>query len=319
MKNSEIHPIGGEPNPLWSAVVFLFLTVFSFLLIGPAIGMALSFPFYDGSLQGFITDFQQPMAKPEMRPLLLLTQGVTTLVGLILTPYVYLRMKYGVHFSAMSFRKQVSPRAYLYVAGIMLAGMVVNSLFIEWNAGLDFSGTEMGDWMRAAEDRAADMTKYMTTFESTGSFLLGLLVIAVIPAIGEEIVFRGFIQRQLAAGLGQPHLAIWISAILFSAIHLQFFGFVPRMLLGALFGYLYYWSGNITIPITAHFVNNASQVVVLYLVQRGVLDMDVESTEAYPVWQVLTFAGILVILLIIFRKLFPDIAAQDHAELDEGV
>jgi uncharacterized protein len=100
------------------------------------------------------------------------------------------------------------------------------------------------------------------------------------------------------------HVSIWFAAILFSAIHFQFFGFVPRMLLGALFGYIYYWSGNLTLAILAHFVNNGVSVLALYLHQQGAFDFDMESPEAAPV-QVVMFAAVVTAgLLYYFYKHF---------------
>jgi len=94
--------------------------------------------------------------------------------------------------------------------------------------------------------------------------LLNLVVIALLPALGEELIFRGIIQQKLAASWQQPQLAIWATAIIFSSIHLQFQGFFPRVLLGAALGYLFMWTRNLWIPIFAHFVFNASQILVQY-------------------------------------------------------
>ena len=93
--------------------------------------------------------------------------------------------------------------------------------------------------------------------------VINLLVIAILPALGEELVFRGVIQQKVTEQIS-AHAAIWLTAILFSAIHLQFQGFLPRMLLGAVLGYLFYWSKNLWIPIFAHFVFNASQLIIQY-------------------------------------------------------
>jgi hypothetical protein len=145
----------------------------------------------------------------------------------------------------------------------------------------------------------------MTQFSSIGEFVLAFVVIAILPAIGEEFVFRGMVQPQLFKATRNIHIAIWTSAILFSAFHLQFFGFVPRMLLGALFGYLYYWSENLWMPMFAHFVNNGFSVIMLYLNQKGVVDVDVESTDVVAPWPaILVFALISGGLLFYFKNFF---------------
>jgi hypothetical protein len=132
---------------------------------------------------------------------------------------------------------------------------------------------------------------------------LALTVIAIVPAIGEEFLFRGIVQNLLLNVSRNIHLSIWISAFLFSAIHFQFFGFVPRMLLGALFGYLYFWSGNLLYPIAAHFINNGFTLLMIYLFRSDVINFDIESTESVPITTVLIFGVITTALLYYFRKM----------------
>jgi membrane protease YdiL (CAAX protease family) len=152
------------------------------------------------------------------------------------------------------------------------------------------------------EDVAAELTTYLTRFDSFGLFAFAFIVIAVLPGIGEELVFRGMLQPELQRATGNIHAAIWISAIMFSAIHLQFFGFIPRVLLGVLFGYLYYWSGNIAIPMLAHFVNNGFSVLMLYLHQRGIVSFNVESVESAHPLMVVLFTLITFALLLYLKK-----------------
>ena len=108
----------------------------------------------------------------------------------------------------------------------------------------------------------------------TAQLIIGFLVIAVLPAIGEEIIFRGMIQNDFYRATRNIHLSIWISALLFSAIHIQFFGFFPDCFLVRLFGYLYYWSGNLLMPMLAHFINNGFTVATLVLTQKKAISID---------------------------------------------
>jgi len=98
--------------------------------------------------------------------------------------------------------------------------------------------------------------------------------------LGEELLFRGVVQRILTEMTRNHHWGIWLSAALFSALHLQFFGFIPRLLLGAIFGYLLVWSGSLWLPILAHFVNNAGAVIALWLSGKGVISPAVEEFGA---------------------------------------
>ena len=116
-------------------------------------------------------------------------------------------------------------------------------------------------WMRTREDEAERLTLLLLSEKGIGALLANLLVVALTAGITEEFLFRGAFQRILERWTSNPHWVIWIAACLFSAFHMQFYGFLPRMLLGAYFGYLLYWSRNIWIPVFAHFTNNAFAVI----------------------------------------------------------
>jgi membrane protease YdiL (CAAX protease family) len=118
-------------------------------------------------------------------------------------------------------------------------------------------------WMRTQEDEAERLTLLLLSEKGIGTLLANLLVVALTAGITEEFLFRGAFQRILERWTSNPHFVIWIAACLFSAFHMQFYGFLPRMLLGAYFGYLLYWSRNIWIPVFAHFTNNAFAVICM--------------------------------------------------------
>ena len=117
------------------------------------------------------------------------------------------------------------------------------------------------EWMRAQETLTEQLTTILLSSDSVWVILANLIVIAVTAGITEEFLFRGALQRVIGKWTSNPHTIIWVAAILFSAFHLQFYGFLPRMILGAYFGYLLYWSKSIWIPVFAHFVNNAFAVI----------------------------------------------------------
>ena len=190
------------------------------------------------------------------------------------------------------------------VALIVVAFMPFDGLIIEWNQNIHLPQTlaPLEQWIRDKEKSLEGITKYLTTFDTTGQLVVALLVIAVIPAIGEEVLFRGVLQRNFSRWTGNVHMGVWLAAILFSAIHVQFLGFFPRMLLGALFGYLYVWSGNIWVPILAHFVNNGFTVLMVYLHQRKVTTVDIESNESVPVLLAVLSLALTVGLLYYFKQ-----------------
>ena len=164
--------------------------------------------------------------------------------------------------------------------------------------------SNLEDWMRMQEDQMAELTRQLLTMPTVSSLLVNLLMIAVIPAIGEELIFRGCFQRLFSQVFSNDHIAIWVTAIIFSAIHMQFYGFIPRMLLGAMFGYLLIWSNTIWIPILAHFVNNATAVVTAYVFQQQGKSLEQlgQPDKIHTIVYLISLIGTAVLLLIFYRK-----------------
>jgi uncharacterized protein len=120
-------------------------------------------------------------------------------------------------------------------------------------------------WISEKEAKADNLIEMMITSRTFWSMMLSLITIALMPAIAEEMIFRGVIQKILGRLFRSGHIAVWVTAIIFSAIHFQFFGFIPRLILGLAFGYLFLWSGTLWLPVIAHFVNNAFPVILAYI------------------------------------------------------
>ena len=195
------------------------------------------------------------------------------------------------------------PRAitpYMLIIAVALCSIPAMNWLVAWNEALP-----LPEWMSISEDAAREGVQLLMGGTSVGDLLMNLLIVGVMAGLSEELFFRGGLQQLLITIPINPHVAIWISAVVFSAIHFQFFGFVPRMLLGAYFGYLAWWSGTIWLPVAAHVLNNSVVVMAQWLASRG---MDTEAideigTQASSAPEmaivaasvVLTAAGILLI------------------------
>ncbi|QNR84194.1 CPBP family intramembrane metalloprotease [Pedobacter riviphilus] len=221
---------------------------------------------------------------------------------------------------ALTERKKVTefylfkqPKFLLVV--LVLAIMILSMPFMEWtviwNQKMilpDFLH-KIEQWMKEKEAIAMKMTIQLITVRSNFDFIVNLVMIAVIPAIGEELMFRGGVQRSLTRAFDNPHVAIWLSAIIFSAIHVQFYGFVPRMLLGAGFGYLYYYSGSIWYAMLAHFLNNAYAVCAAFYMQKHHMPLDkADEPIGFP-WYGYLISAIITIALF---KIFKDNATRER-------
>lgn len=141
-------------------------------------------------------------------------------------------------------------------------------------------------WMKTAEANAAHLTEQFLSVTTFDGLIINILLMALLPAVAEELTFRGVLQRLIQTQTNEAinregkrvHLAIWCTAILFSAIHMQFYGFLPRMLMGALFGYALVWTGSLWIPILMHFTNNAMAVILYFLAIRSGWDLEEVDT-----------------------------------------
>jgi len=189
--------------------------------------------------------------------------------------------------------------------GIILALPTIN-----WIAGINeqmhlpeaLSGIE--EWMKNSEAKALEMTQLFTKGTSVGGLLLNLFVVAFMAAISEELFFRGMIQKVLIECFKNKHIAVWIGAILFSAFHMQFFGFFPRMLMGAYLGYLFLWSGSLWPGILAHFFNNGMAVFLIWLSNRGVISSDVDKIGTFEnelIYVIASIALVTITLFLIYR------------------
>ena len=174
--------------------------------------------------------------------------------------------------------KKVDWTVLLWAIGIMLVALPAINLTSHWNQQMVLpdwlSGVE--EWMKNKEAEAEWLTKQFMSVTTVSGLLVNLFLMAVLPALSEEITFRGVLQRLLNFQLStfNSHLAIWLTAIIFSAIHMQFYGFVPRMLMGALFGYMLVWTGSLWVPMLMHFVNNGMAVLLYFMANRAHWDMD---------------------------------------------
>lgn len=174
----------------------------------------------------------------------------------------------------------------LIVIGILLFIMPFINLLIAWNGEMHlpaFLGA-IEESMRSMEDAAARLTEALVTMNTPLDLLYMTLIVAVLPAIGEELMFRGIVQRLISQQFHSYHAGIWISAFLFSALHFQFFGFFPRLLLGAIFGYLLVYSGNIIYPMIGHFINNFTSLIFAYLIQHGMISADIDALGSEQEW-----------------------------------
>ncbi len=293
----------------WLMLIILGGYVLASLFAFNLIGLVVVIPFFDFSFEEAIRVISEPQFYPESKIPLLLIQGVTAVGTFILIPWIFVRQHSFGHFSDF-FTTVRSNLPILLTVLIMFSFMIANSIVIEWNMGITLpdSLSWFENWARAKEDQLAEITQHLTQFDRLSHFFLALLIIAVIPGIGEELLFRGLIQNIFFKGLKNPHIAIWVTAFLFATFHMQFYGLIPRMLLGALFGYMYYWSGHLGYSMIAHFVNNGFMLTMIYLRDRELIEYDIEAMDTSPnLYVVSVFVIVTAGLLFTFFRYFKSV------------
>lgn len=229
-------------------------------------------------------------------------QGISSIMTFVVPPIVYYFITRKERpLEALGFRKVERPWLLLIAAAVMFVSLPVTNQLTEWNENMSFGTffTKIEDILKTMEEAASNATEQMLNVNTIGGLLLNLIIIALIPAIGEELTFRGVLQQALTRGIKNAHVAIILSAAIFSFIHFQFYGFLPRMFLGILLGYMFYTTSSIWTSILMHFLNNGSAVLVYWLNNRGLIDVDIDHFGASSsIWIVVASALITIGLII---------------------
>ena len=198
---------------------------------------------------------------------------IQDIFAFILPAVVAMALFYLRPLHVMGLDRMPSLKALAVVVVFYLVSLPAMNWLVDFNGSMVLpswmSGVE--EAMRQAEDMAADATKQILDINTIPQLLSCLFVVGLMAGLSEEMLFRGAMQRTMQDSRLGAHTAIWVTAIVFSAFHMQFFGFLPRMLLGAWLGYLFVWTRSLWVPIIAHTLNNSTVVVMSYLAGKGVV------------------------------------------------
>lgn len=189
-------------------------------------------------------------------------------VGTFLLPPIFCAWLWSENhrpFEWLKLNKGGDGLSFALAIGIMVCAIPAINLLADLNSRIDLPDSldSIEQKLRAMEESAAALTVRFLQADNLGGLLLNIGLMALLPALSEELTFRGTLQQTLAE-VQKPTTAIWVTAFIFSAVHMQFYGFIPRMLMGAMFGYIFVWSGCLWIPIVMHLVNNSLAVLFYY-------------------------------------------------------
>jgi uncharacterized protein len=294
-----------DMKPLSQLMFSIFVVIASFLAF-MVLSLVIAIPLFGLDSMLSIPTLDE-LDNPESIRVLKYFQVVQSIGIFVVPPFILAWLYHGKIAEYLNLDKRVNFESVFLVLVLSFAaspfvnfigGLNENMQFPEWLSGVE-------NWMRNAEDKATEITEAFLKVETVGGLAFNIFMIAFLPAIGEELLFRGVIQRIFTNWSRNYHWGIWISALLFSALHMQFYGFVPRVFLGVLFGYLLVWSGSMWLPIIAHFINNGVAIVAIYLIDKELLNPEIEeigSTSDSFYMAVISLALIIIFLMMIKRQ-----------------
>jgi len=289
----------------FSQLIFAIFVMVASVLIFIVIAVLVAIPFF--GMSGVMDSISAGANTPESINFLKYFQVVQSIGLFVVPPFILAHLYHGSIGEYLQINRSTKPNSYLFAAISLLFVIPFINFLGAINSQMSFPESLSGieNWMRSMEDAAELMVEKFMKVETISGLMFNIFMIAILPALGEELMFRGVIQRILTTWTKNYHWGIWITAFLFSAMHMQFYGFLPRMALGAMFGYLLVWTGTMWVPILAHFVNNTMGVLGYYLIGKGVISKDVEEwgtgTEQIPL-VLFSMATVGLLLFLIYRS-----------------
>jgi len=288
-------------NKSESTKLFLFVMI---VFISSLIGIS--------SIGIIFADAGELNFSPENISQLKIMQLISSVFIFIIPPLLFSYFENDQYLKGLGFNSKFKRQNILMILMIILFSQPLVAYCMQLN--LDFIHSisdyipKVIESMKQMEEDAKLLTEALLKMDNIRDLLFNLFLIAIIPAIGEEMFFRGVIQKKLKNILRNPHIAILITSFIFSAIHMQFFGFLPRFFLGIILGYLFYYSGSLWMPIIAHFINNALAVLLMYLPFSEKINTDISQLENAEISMIQ--ATIFLIIVLFFIYLYKQINSK---------
>lgn len=266
-----------KPDFLKQLVTILILCLLSVLLFS-VVGAVIAKLLFDININHQFSYHQ--LVNNELNALKII-QLFSSIGLFIIPPLIYAQLFSETPLVELGIKAKTNFKSIILTVLIMLVVMPFLSFTIDINSKLilpEFMSS-IEEWMKQSEEKAMLLTSSFLKMDNFLDFLFIFLLVAILPAVGEELLFRGVLQKLFIKWTKKYHLGIWITAILFSALHMQFYGFLPRLILGVMFGYLFFWSKSLWLPILAHLLNNGSFVIAAYINPDTIKDSEPFSSS----------------------------------------
>jgi membrane protease YdiL (CAAX protease family) len=278
-----------------------FFMLIAFTIAGIVVASFISIPIWENMTGTSILKMEKEMLNPANSGAIKVIQCLTAIVGFLIPSILTARMLNRNPMKLMGFAYRINISQLALVIGIMIAALFASTFFAYVNEHLPISAHVKEMFDRMEKDYQKEVEAILTLKNLT-DYLIALLVMALVPAVCEEALFRGGLQNYLTRWSKNPWLSIIIVSILFSAAHFSFYGFLSRLFLGIVLGFIYHYSGRLWLSITAHFFNNALAVTAIYVLKQQGNSIETAVAKTDSSWIGVFAIPIVFALLIYFKK-----------------
>ena len=282
-----------------------FFIIIGFAIAGLFIGTLLSIPIWTSMTGKGILDMKDQLGNPAYSNAFKIIQSVSTLFGFFIPAIVTAALLNRKPYSLLGFTKRFQWKQAGLVIAIMFLALFLSASFGYLNQHIPLSPSLKLRFQKL-EDEYNSQVYAIMQLRGFGDYLLGLIIMAFLPALCEETLFRGGLQNFLTRSTRNPWLSILIVSILFSAVHFSFYGFLPRVFLGIVLGLIYYYTGSLWLSILAHFANNAIAVSQFYFSNSpSIKQMAQQDTPLSFVYLGFLSIPFIIALLIVLKRISP--------------
>lgn len=280
-----------DMRPPMRMALFLGLTG-----IGMILGALISFSIVSAILHIPFSEMQKVIMQPEYASMAQFANALASIIAFGLPSIALAFLVKGNWMANMGFTPMKSYQSAGIVILVALTGMILSGALGSLTEKIPIP-TDFKNWAEGLEAQYKKAMLSMTHMSSLKDLAFALIAVAVIPSIIEEVYFRGTLQKIVLDLTGKPYAAIILTAIFFSAIHFSFYGFLSRMALGIVLGYVYHYSKTIWLPILLHFLNNGIAVVILYSIRHNPANVEKMMDDNLPIyWGIIALVGIYYLL-----------------------
>jgi len=287
-----------------------FLILMGIWVASFVIGSVASIPVWILMTGKSIFSMQKDMFDPANINAVKMIQVVSTIIIFFIPAVITARIVSVKPFDRLGFHKGIKFNRVVAAVLIMFCSLPLVGYLAEVNKAIPITAA-MKKMFDGMESQYAEQVKLMATFKTPLDYIIAMFIIALMPAIVEEVFFRGAMQNIFMRWFKIPWLVIFITGFIFSAIHFSWYGFIPRLGLGMILGYIFYYTGNLWYSILAHFFNNGLMITILYWQYTKEKKIDMEVGESAPLWAGIISAAVVIGLFIILKKISETKAAPD--------